>query len=1393
MFKTQETKVFGSIRKVKRYGACGVILGMAALAMAFSSGTVSADELSANQNVPKTVQEAPKQEVPKQDETVKKNTTVDVVVDHSTVDKAVSEAKKAGLEVKQDSPVDAGVAESQEELAKRQTAVEKDYANQANTVSTEIDGYKKDVVDNEREKKDVHDKNEEIRQDHEKAKKELKEKNDQIDEHNKENLAKYAKEQKAYEKKLEELKKKGVAATAPNITLYGNYDETKRGSLEYYGKLTAAFSGVKDLELVKGTLGATSETTIEPGRTDMIDKEEIARQNATSTGGTILKNIKEGDWFTLHKIGKTQTGKTISVKFISKSTPTKAFEKEGNSQVYSRLWVWWSKWTIDNKGVSPFGFSPFNYLNPDFDYEFFDEATGKPLNIGRADVYSDIDYGQSIRHTYEDGSTGIVKTPSDSLVQETPIPAFGNKTGWKGVKTSGTYQSDDDTGLDEYKAGDPIYSNVNDFHDTPVGTIVSIGYGSKGHLSYYYGKKEFKPYSQEKFEAYRKYSDAERKAEGLPPYSDRELYEATYTFQLWGNNNVVETVDEVHPPELERHEKDTIPDPEYLPEPGKVKTRTVHVRYANLRYKPSVNPTKSIKDTHGNNIDGAKTFDKNVKFTLKTDYAPYSKFTASPKSIAKRFAILDDVQDGAYTVDNAKIKATDDEGKDVKQLFDMYHVLSDKGRTDVVNEILKESGFSPKGEFYMWVPKDNAAYYKNYVSKGKNVTFDLFAKLLVKEGQKVQNDFHQIDFGIDHKSNLVTAEVPDVKPEKHVLDKDGKKILDGQEVQIGQLIQYFLNGVTVPAKHDTISQYDGVDKLDVKHDRYTGNWKGIIKGTEYTAEKDLTLPYDVILKDGKVVKAGDKIAKGTSYAFTFEFNQDTNSEFIKKLVTVKWDAKDGQWSYVINQDFLNSLGVKGTFDADFYIEAERIETGDKIENTFINIVNKQEMTAKVITRTPEPPKPKHPEKHALDKTGQKVLDGKEVQLGDFVQYLLDGATVPERHHMLYQYDGVDKLDMKHDRYTGNWKGIIKGTEYTAEKDLTLPYDVILKDGKVVKAGDKIAKGTSYAFTFEFNQDTNSEFIKKLVTVKWDAKDGQWSYVINQDFLNSLGVKGTFDADFYIEAERIETGDKIENTFINIVNKQEMTAKVITRTPEPPKPKHPEKHALDKTGQKVLDGKEVQMGELIQYLLDGATVPERHHTLYQYDGVDKLDMKHDRYTGNWKGVIKGTEYTAEKDLILPYDVILKDGKVVKAGDKIAKGSSYAFTFEFNQDTNSEFIKKIVKVKWNEQDGKWAYTIDKEFLNSLGVRGTFDADFYVEVERIASGEVENTFVNIVNGKEMDAKVTTTTPEPPAPEEPRKPQPQPALPNTGTASSMLGFVGIGILSMLGLVGLKRKKEVE
>ena len=373
-------------------------------------------------------------------------------------------------------------------------------------------------------------------------------------------------------------------------------------------------------------------------------------------------------------------------------------------------------------------------------------------------------------------------------------------------------------------------------------------------------------------------------------------------------------------------------------------------------------PVKAVLDRSGKNINAATTFDRTVTFRLMTDYSPYTKTLASAQALGKKFAILDDVQDNAFTVDHSKIKMTA-AGQDVKKLFEMHHVLSDKGRTDAINKILKELNLQPRGEFYLWVAKDSKSFYQNYVKQNKNVTIDLPAKLLVKAGEKVKNDFKQIDFGNSYQSNLVTVSVPDVKPEKHAVDqKDNNKVLDGQEVQIGQYIRYLLDGVTVPAKHDSLFQYDGSDQLDVVHDRFTGKWSGIFKGTEYTAEKDLVLPYDVVLKDGKVVKAGDHLAKGTTYAFLFEVNQDTDPNFLKKIVTVKWNEKEGKWSYVINQDFLNSLGVKGTFDADFYLEVERISAG-KVENTFINTVNLQEMTAKVTTTTPEPPKPEPKEPH----------------------------------------------------------------------------------------------------------------------------------------------------------------------------------------------------------------------------------------------------------------------------------------------------------------------------------------------------------------------------------------------------------------------------------------------
>ena len=1204
MSKTQELKAYGSIRKMKAGGACGVILALAMLGMVFSS-TASADEVSVNTSENKTVLEVP--------------------IVHEKLDKAIAEAKEAGVKVDVGVTQDKGVATT-DTVAGKQKEIEADYANQEKDVKTvtaeyssrvdkttkereliekenkdKQESYDKAVTDHEEEVKRIEAENKAILADNDKKQKETEVENARIKRDNaekeadyktalanqksfnenvdKENadarstyetkLKEYRIELDAYKKQQAELNKKGLKSEKPHIKVYGDYDESNRGSVNYYKKLTVSFEGVEGLLKVKDYIGLHADSFISPSRKDLIVK-----------GKGLLGQVHEpkaGDSFTIHNVAETEKGEKISARFTLQKVEREWVEK-GKSLTDTKIKIY----EYEKDGSINFGFWNLVEFNPKI--EFFLEKNKQKAILTIASMFNDIDYGQELRLTYEDGTEGIVLNPKGSDVNK--VKRDG-KDYYKGeYKTAWTYDVPE-LGV---KAGDLGYANVKGESDIPRGSILSVGYGSTLNLSYHNGVGQ---HSQKDIDSVRKTAKNKAIAEGKPVPTDKEIFEAeNWAVGLFGKASATVPITirkkPPHEPELKQKDTKEIPKPKLEkpkgfvprtplptpapPTPPKKKkipemplVPTVKVNYSRLRVKPSTpKPKKAIVDTFGHNIDGANTFDKNVKFSLTTDYKPYSTFTADSKTYGKTWAMADDVQDGVYKVDDSKITMKDSIGKDVKALFNMYHVLSEKERTKEIQNILKEVGLNPKGEFYLWVAKDSASFYKNYVKQAKNITIELPARLLVEKGKIVKNDFHQIDFGNDFVSNLVTVQVPDLKPEKHALDRVGKKVLDGKEVQLGDYIQYFLNGVTVPEKHDTLYQYDGLDKLDTKHDRYTGNWKGIIKGTEYTAEKDLVLTYDVTLKNGKVIKAGDKIAKGSTYAFTFEFNQGTNSEFIKKLVTVKWNEKTGVWSYVINQDFLNSLGIKGTFDADFYIEAERIETGDKIENTFDNIVNKQEVTAKVITGTPEPPKPKHPEKHVLDKTGQKVLDGKEVQMGELIQYLLDGATVPERHHMLYQYDGLDKLDMKHDRYTGNWKGVIKGTEYTAEKELVLPYDVVLADGKLVKAGDKIAKGSAYAFQFEFDQSTNSDFINKIVKVSWNEKDGKWSYTVDKEFLNSLGVKGTFDADFYIEVERIASGE-VENTFVNIVNGQEMEAKVTTYTPEPEKPQEPKKPSLPNTG------------------------------------------------------------------------------------------------------------------------------------------------------------------------------------------------------------------------------------
>lgn len=114
-------------------------------------------------------------------------------------------------------------------------------------------------------------------------------------------------------------------------------------------------------------------------------------------------------------------------------------------------------------------------------------------------------------------------------------------------------------------------------------------------------------------------------------------------------------------------------------------------------------------------------------------------------------------------------------------------------------------------------------------------------------------------------------------------------------------------------------------------------------------------------------------------------------------------------------------------------------------------------------------------------------------------------------------------------------------------------------------------------------------------------------------------------------------------------------------------------------------------------------------------------------------------------------------------------------------------------------------DQEFLESLAETSEFQADIYLQMKRIASGQVENTVLHTVNGFAISSNIVkTSTPEPeaPRPTQPRTPQAPveipappvstPSLPTTGDSQSLLALAGGGLL--LGLAyGLSKRKMEE
>ena len=168
--KSNETKTYGSIRKIKAYGACGVILGLAALAVA-TAQTSYADEATTTPNTATNLQASQPVQTQAAKQTIAQANqaqgTVNVTVDNSQVNQAANQAQQAGVKVVQDTTVDKGTTNTLAETQRAQAEIAADQAKQKAAVEQTTADYQK------------------AKADHAKAVEETKQKNAQIEAENK--------------------------------------------------------------------------------------------------------------------------------------------------------------------------------------------------------------------------------------------------------------------------------------------------------------------------------------------------------------------------------------------------------------------------------------------------------------------------------------------------------------------------------------------------------------------------------------------------------------------------------------------------------------------------------------------------------------------------------------------------------------------------------------------------------------------------------------------------------------------------------------------------------------------------------------------------------------------------------------------------------------------------------------------------------------------------------------------------------------------------------------------------------------------------------------------------------------------------------------------------------
>ena len=777
---------------------------------------------------------------------------------------------------------------------------------------------------------------------------------------------------------------------------------------------------------------------------------------------------------------------------------------------------------------------------------------------------------------------------------------------------------------------------------------------------------------------------------------------------------------------------------------------------------PKVEPTKHNTNKDGVVVDGKVIAPKTVNnYKLLWDLDQYKGVVATSRELAKGFYFVEDYPEEALAINNSKVTMVDSKGQAITGV-EVLSYDSVENAPDDIKKALVNAKITPKGAFQVYKATNSREFYDKYVFTGNSITITSPMTMLDsvnKNGSVYSNKAYQIDFGKGRETDVVTNTVPKSNPEKHNYNEDGV-LIDGGLVPVGSITEYKLTW-----KLSNLRDVVGTNEAINRGFYYIDDYPEVLKTLDDRIK--------VLDSNGNVVN-GIRVTKYD--------NLEQASNEIKAILSKNNITPKGAFQVFSAEnpiEFYNNYVKKGidlTIVNPMQVTQALKENGGSYQNVAYEIDFGVAQVTDTITNTV--PKVK-PVKHNYNEDNVKI-DGKVVLAASRTNYKLNwnlsayknveasDKYIKKGFYFVDDYpEEALNLDEKNITITDDKGKAVVGVEVVNYESLEkAPEEVkaVLKEAKVTPKGAfQLFKATdSKQFYNDYVKTGTNLTITNPMTVKPELarKDSKKVVDNNSKETENKTIKDVTKVNNSVTTTKIKP--EVDKAINEAVERENNTLNTISKvsTGNTEKEKGKDTKGTEKTteyknrgyqidfgngyetdvvannvpkidpikdvvidvkGKESLQGKEIELNKLFNYKLIGTEIPSNRGTkLTQYGFSDDYDEKADKYQANYR-------------VFSVKDIKLTDGSVIKQDSELTK-----------------YTTQIIK------DGKVDIEFDKEFLDKIDLDSEFQAEVYLQMERIASGEVKNTFIHTVNGvEETSNTVTTFTKEPEKPVEPVKPE--------------------------------------